>query len=449
MSKPPNPALKAMGLSWIKLPSRNWIIFGTVFGGLVSGVLYDKDIQKKIRLKYINEVKSNSNTKISTVEVPRKITVFIAPPPSDYLDVSMKIWRRYVKPILYYSGYEYELIEENRQGLIRTEVANRIRAVRRELKQQLEDKNTKSELRIETAKNGNGESEDDNGKEFKRNFDYRDIMGIFYKSEKPKEIISEDSQTLLPELAGGVICIGRGSYKEYINGIHEGMLGPLEALSEPTIAEINNEPASEPQGNTSIDNDSTNVDINIATSSTELNPTLNKVSDTDKDSENEDDEDDDEKRETRKLKPYLTSDQYSTVDIPLEISQALLKGNDIIRDPQNKIPIMLHQPVLVIPVPNLIGFLAIPERIYRFYTKRKYVEEVCSEVASLVNQKNIRPYESSADLSLAAQEESDWPSKWVKQGLERKSEWTQELKDDPRVTKYMHICASPPQEQDK
>ena len=28
--------------------------------------------------------------------------------------------------------------------------------------------------------------------------------------------------------AGGIICVGRGAYKEYLSGVHEGLLGPLE-----------------------------------------------------------------------------------------------------------------------------------------------------------------------------------------------------------------------------
>ena len=128
-----NPALKALGLGNFKLPSRNWTIFWTVLAGSLGGVGYDKYQQRQIISRYCDEVKPLSLQHCDVNKSPRKITVFIAPPPNDYLETSLKIWRRYIKPVLYYAGLDYEVIEEDRQGIIRSEVASRIRQLRREL----------------------------------------------------------------------------------------------------------------------------------------------------------------------------------------------------------------------------------------------------------------------------------------------------------------------------
>lgn len=220
-----NPALKAMGIPTIRLPSRNWSIFWTVLTVTLSGIAYDKYEQKKIVKHYCDSVQGKSTLKLDTNRVPRKITVFIAPPPNDYLETSLKVWRRYIKPVLYYAGMDYEIIQEDKQGLIRTHVANQIREVRKEYLAEHAEPVDVPKIELPTTK-----EEDDSvttipdphpGKEFKKNFDYRDLIGIFYHRPKIEKIINTDSEPLDPKLAGGVICLGRGAYKEYINGLHE------------------------------------------------------------------------------------------------------------------------------------------------------------------------------------------------------------------------------------
>lgn len=449
--KPPkkiftNPAFQAMGIPAMKLPSRNWTIFWLGVSAAIGGFAYDKYQQKQIITKYTNMVKPLAEEKMDTKTVPRKITVFIAPPPSDYLETSLKIWRRYVKPVLYYAGLDYDVVEEDRQGVIRTEVANRIRELRKnalkveDSPEMAEKPKEKGEIELTRAQ------EIELGKQYKNNFDWRDAIGIFYKHDKPKDIISEDLKSPDPLETGGVICLGRGAYKEYLAGLHEGLLGPIE----PPVIENIVEPEKINSGDAQIQKTPTTdlhdekikvmeeqleeVPITVDETIAENKPESND------NNESEEEKKKDEEADIKVLKPFILPSEYeSSAFPPLELQSQ----GDIIRDDKTSIPILIHQPLLVIPVPNLIGFLAIPQRIYRFYRKRYMTEEICSEVTQLVQRDSLRPFQAPNDLQLAVDEEHDWPNSWIKQGLKRKSEWTRDVVVDPRLGNLIHTCNKP------
>lgn len=445
-----NPALKAMGIPRIKLPSRNWMIFWSVLTVAISGVVYDKHEQKQIVKRYSGSVESKSRVKMETNRVPRKITVFIAPPPNDYLETSLKIWRRYIKPVLYSAGLDYDIVEEDKQGVIRTYVANEIRKIRKEyLLEQSENPlaNQKKQLDSKVSPNATHADDNDelNGKEYKRNFDYRDLIGVFYKRPKIDRVIHTNAEATDPTSSGGVICLGRGAYKEYINGLHEGLLGPLEQSEIPTVKDATEELQKK---DLSVDeirsalNTSTDNKTSEHSDSDSDNTSMKKQDDDNNNNvSNDDSKGDTEKEETCKDKDnkvlvrFISPEDYPNVSLSEELIQQL----PVIKNPTTDVPILLHQPVLMIPVPSLSGFTTIPTRIVRFYQRRFYTEQVCSQVTHLVNQDNTRPFKDPADLLIGVEEEDDWPNHWVKQGLKKNSEWVQPLKSDKRVTKYMSV----------
>ncbi|KAI8385269.1 Mitochondrial import inner membrane translocase subunit TIM54 [Nakaseomyces glabratus] len=442
-----NPALKALGLGNFKLPSRNWTIFWTVLAGSLGGVGYDKYQQRQIISRYCDEVKPLSLQHCDVNKSPRKITVFIAPPPNDYLETSLKIWRRYIKPVLYYAGLDYEVIEEDRQGIIRSEVASRIRQLRREL---LEADNEQqgnsgdsllSIFKKPHAKDPEEEQKFDpeQARQFKADFDFRNVMGIYTKVPKLDTIVQTDSLVTDPVLAGGVVCVGRGAYKEYITGLHEGLLGPLDPPEE-TTQEV--EMGSKLKSMNDGDNVETTVETAVETMVEATLESADKVEVEGKDTENEEGKDEPDEEKSRVLKPYLLRTAFHDTPIPPEV-EPVLEKDVLLKDPKTNVPSLLHQPVLVIPVPNLIGFLTIPERIYRFYQRRFFVDEVCREASNLVKQEHIVKYEPDKHINLALEEESDWPKQWVKTGIEKNSEWTQELVQDQRVVSKMHVFELP------
>lgn len=422
-----NPALRAMGIPTIKLPSRNWMIFWSLLTVTVSGIAYDKYEQRQIVKRYCESVQYKSKLKLDTNRVPRKITVFIAPPPNDYLETSLKVWRRYIKPVLYHAGLDYDIIEEDKQGLIRTHVANQIRQVRREYLIEQQEKEVPVTDTEDKEKDG---IVLDDGKDFKKKFDYRNLLGIFYQRPKMDKIINTDSEPIDPTLSGGVICLGRGAYKEYINGLHEGLLGPLDALPATKVEDIIETDADNLEGETA------------ATMKEEITDTLKEDSPdefTENKSNNKEEEEakasEDKPKDHRVLPRFISPQDYQEAPIADEI----IKQLPIMRSHQNHVPILLHQPILMIPVPNLSGFTTIPQRIIRFYQRRFYTETVCSQVTHLVNQDSIRPFKDPADRLIGVEEEEDWPHHWVKQGLKKNSEWVQPLKSDKRVTQYISV----------
>ncbi|SCU87508.1 LAFA_0E07140g1_1 [Lachancea sp. 'fantastica'] len=434
-----NPAFRAMGIPPLRIPSRNWMIFWTVLTVSVSGIVYDKRQQKKITEKWCKAVEPLSQEKLAFNEKPRKVTVFIAPPPSDYLDTSMTVWRRFVKPVLFSSGVDYEVFTEEKQGLIRAEVAERIRQLRRELlEQEVELKRLENERRlwsrcktaiskglnfVKASEELDEEQEKILAIKYKTEFDYRNLLGVYLKNpNRDLKAVSRDAMVSDPTMAGGVICVGRGAYKEYIDGVHEGILGPLEAPKKEEAAKIEEGTQSVPQ---EIKEESSAEPKPVVETVEEKPDTPAPV-------------DSEESPEVSKPVPqrYIYPNEYREAKFPSELS-----SSKIIREVESQIPAIYQQPILVLPMPNLSGFLNIPERIYRFYRTRYVADSFCKATASCVLQK-VRPFSSSIDLDLAIAEEADWPKKWVEQGKEKGSEWVSDLKGDDRVLNLLSVFES-------
>ncbi|AGO12184.1 AaceriAEL177Cp [[Ashbya] aceris (nom. inval.)] len=416
-----NPAFKAMGIPPLRLPGPKWCAFWLVVSAGVAGVVYDKREQRRIRDHYASLVKNQGAEHMDTWLKPRRLTVFVAPPPSDYLETSMKVWRRYVKRVLFEAGLDYEVFTEERQGVIRHEVAERIRQLRRDIvaaeaaeQRAVDEKRWLNRIRSwwRSEKLSEEDLEGLRAQKFRDEFTYKQLLGVFYKNAPLREQKVWDADALVedPVLAGGVICIGRGAYKEYIAGIHEGILGPLDPPAAPAV-----EPA-EPS---------------VAPEESKLNPEQPEPSSAEPESAaTEAPEEKSNDAPAPPPAPYVSPDEYSTLSFPQELT-----GD--VRHPSTHIPAVFHQPLLVIPVPNLSGFLQIPRKIYRFYTRRYYAEECCKAAAAMVLQ-SVRPFQPD-DLNLGISEEEDWPRRWVEQGRERKSEWVQELKADDRVISELHV----------
>ena len=416
-----NPAFRALGLNKIKLPSRNWLIFWTILAASLSGVAYDKYQQRQIVNRYVERVKPLTQKPWPIDKLPRKVTVFVAPPPDDYLETSLKVWRRFVKPILYYAGLDYNVVQEDSQGVIRTTVAEEIRRLRRR----------------------RGEQEGDQKEEAVMNAkDIRDVLGIFYERKKMDRVIREDELISDDQsyLSGGVICVGRGAYKEYITGIHEGLLGPLEPPKPlDTESDSNSESArEEPSGKVlPLQQSQPPVSSSPEDKPTDVNADAGVDADANSMEDSGEDSKEEKKKDSKTIPRYIQPDQYKDAQFPPpEFPQ--LDSTHPIRDPETNIPLWLHQPLLMISLPSLSGFLNIPRRIYRFYRRRYFVESVCEQTLRLVNEEPIRPFVNPDDLQLGLAEEQDWPKGWVKRGLQRESEWTRDFVGDSRVTALMY-----------
>lgn len=450
-----NPALRMLGIPRTSLPSRNWMIFWSLLAGVGGAIAYDVHEQKQVREKWMQKMESLGEVPYDTSKLPRKISIFISPFPDDYLDLSLKLFRKFIKPVLNASAVDFEVYTENRQGEIRHAVADKIRELRRSrLEETMKRKETESE-----------EKREHSWKKFFRN----DILGIMKRKEKedkldlksvhdlykptdvlgfyymghPVHVEREDKDVVH---AGGVICIGRGAYKEYMNGVHEGLLGPLEKPSEPTSDEPTNaqmpsvdlkqeevskmEPVSDvvatPTPTASIQDDTDKY------SESSQNPAPEQAKESDSATEEQLSESEKtEIEEKKKIMPFIKPDQYK--DAPLAPE---LNFHSIIRNDKD-VPVLFEQPVYVFPLPKVTGIRNWPRKIYNFFVRRYLAEDYVHKTASIVD--NIsRPYEYK-DQFMGKEEEIFWPKKWVKLGKERNSEWVQDLLVDDRIVSRMRV----------
>ncbi|KAF3986306.1 hypothetical protein FT663_04591 [Candidozyma haemuli var. vulneris] len=456
-----NPALRAMGIPRISLPSRNWMIFWTALAGITGGIAYDKYQQKQIRKKYMQQVEQMSQEIYTADRVPRRLTVFIAPPPNDFLQESLKHFRRYVKPVLNAAAIDFTVFTEERQGDIRTEVAGKIRQLRKErleakrieeerLKQEAYDKSWKKFFTESVPKTVKGlVSKEEEPEVFVSRQDLyssTDLLGL-YKVIEPIKCERDDSKDVV--LAGGVLCIGRGTYKEYLTGVHEGLLGPLDAPPPPPpepkqLDEVLGENKEKSESETPLAvpaADSPAVEKPEGASVPTLDSVTSPEGDatkTDKPEEKSEADDIDDfgsNIEKSKLppvpKPYISPSEYAQASLAPELNM-----DEIVRNDKN-VPVLFEQPIGVFTVPKLSGVLNIPTKIYRYYTKRYLAEDVAQQTLEAVYG-HSRPYDKM-DRFLAAEEELDWPKKWIERGKKKNSEWVQELEVDPRVIQRMRV----------
>lgn len=175
-----HPVLEMMGIPRLRVPSRNWLIFWGVTGSFIGAYYWDRRERKKVRDYWVDQVAPLGNQLIDPYDVPRKLKVYVVPPPNDYIDAGLQHFRNFIKPVFTAAAIDHELITEERQGYIRSRVAEEVRSLRQQLQAPTK------------------EHEDPIDSKWKR------------------------------DLTGGIVLVGRGAYKEYMAGLQEGWFGPLE-----------------------------------------------------------------------------------------------------------------------------------------------------------------------------------------------------------------------------
>ncbi|KAG7707646.1 hypothetical protein KL929_002083 [Ogataea haglerorum] len=365
-----NPALQMLGIKKLKLPSRNWMIFWTVVAAVGGGIVYDKRQQSVLRAQYMEKAKHFGQQPFLPNQLPRKLRIYVAPPPNDFLSEGLKYLRRFCKPILNSAAIDFDIYTAERQGDIRHAVSEEIRQIRRSrlCRAAKEEPEPKAEPVDPEAT-----------KPLKELFRPADVLGIFKCT--PQQPLSYEDAGRSPEDAGGVITIGRGAFKEYINGVHEGLLGPLEKPEK-------------------------------------------------KEESADSEEQQDEKMPEPVAQPYIAPADYPSAPLAPELDFNNLRD-------ENGVPYFFTQPILALQNYNVAGFTKQPERIYRFYHKRYQLIEYNERLWGLIT-KNSRPF-TPEDMKLLESEENDWPRRFVKESREKGSEWTRDFVADPRVLQLLRV----------
>ncbi|KAL4875826.1 mitochondrial import inner membrane translocase subunit Tim54 [Aspergillus karnatakaensis] len=402
--RPQNPAMKMMGMPnfRFKLPSRNWLIFFAVTGSWTAAVVYDRREKRRAQKKWCDLVAHIAKESLPVEETRRKLTVFLAAPPGDGLRTAREHFKEYVKPILVAAALDYNVIEGRREGDVRAAFAEQIRKQRRAAGEA-------STVIAEPT------SED-----------------IIADARKSTGVREEPGPK-------GDLVIGRHTWKEYIRGLHEGWLGPLDP-PQPPVEEI-----------AVIDVPETLAEGSTDTPSAPEQPEEKK---------------EEEKKPAKPIGPtpaYVAPADYSSQNLPPSIPQSL----------DGSVPITF---------PHLLGFLNTPIRIYRYLNQRHVADTVGRDVAALVLASYTRPYTDSSsfgsdpDLSAASNttlpppsadspqeplstyeqqsqlehEERDWHKsvrKTDEANPDKEREWLNPIALDPRIASRMQRYIVSPEEE--
>ncbi|KAJ4380517.1 hypothetical protein N0V86_003874 [Didymella sp. IMI 355093] len=398
--KPQNPAMRMMGLPNIrmKLPSRNWCIFWGVIGTWTAAVQYDRYEKRRIHRKYAKLVEHIAQEPLDAQQLPRKLSIYISAPPADGLLSAREHFTEYVKPILVAAALDWDAVEGRREGDVRAGLAERIRKLR-----------------------------------YKRG----------EKANEPVELGTEDDIEELRQRSGvkswngpaGDIVVGRHTWKEYVRGLHEGWLGPLDPPAPAQLPAELAAPAVEPVTAPAPTPAPTEAALAAAGttvhSSTTDDASLTAIPDTKPEEEKPKEE---EKKDKKKKQPppFNTTADYALSAVAPTCPRSL-------------------GPTAIVPLPHLLGFWNFPIRIYRYLNKRHIAEQVGRETAAAVLGA-YRPFStegqaSSADDSNAqweqagmlAHEEPDWhaSAKERKDDNGRERVWLDDMVLDARIAERM------------
>jgi len=324
--------------------------------------MYDRREKKRIQKKWAKLVEHIAQEPLDAQQLPRKVTVFISAPPADGLVPARDHFHEYVKPILVAGALDWDAIEGRREGDVRAGLAERIRKLR---KQQ-------------------GES-----------------------SLEPVEEGLEESLAGLRQRAGvrawdgvaGDIVIGRHTWKEYVRGLHEGWLGPLDPpapVAEPTpldfpVPQIE-EPAPPPTSTSSASGPEPTVVHATDDASPQALPDTPLPEETDKPKEEEN-----KPKKKKQPPPFIKPTEYENAQLSRNCPQAL-------------------GPAAVVPFPHLLGFLNFPIRMYRFLNRRQVAEDIGRQTAAAVLGA-YRPFEVAGETANVGGDDGESSAQWEQQRL--------------------------------
>lgn len=166
----------------------------------------------------------------------------------------------------------------------------------------------------------------------------------------------------------GDVVVGRNAWKEYVRGLHEGWLGPMDPppATEPAaevskpVVESNTTPLPT-QGDTAASTEAESATITEETKTTE------------------DKKEDQPPAKPLVTQPYNTPSSYASSTLPASIPDHL-------------------GPSVAIPFPHILGFFNTPIRMYRFLNRRALADDIGRRTAAAVLAHH-RQYQHSASSS--------------------------------------------------
>jgi import inner membrane translocase subunit TIM54 len=333
------------------------MIFLSITGSWTAAVMYDRREKKRIQRKWSKLVEHIAQEPLDVHQLPRRLTVYVSAPPADGLVPARDHFAEYVKPILVAAALDWDAVEGRREGDVRAGLAERIRKLRKQ----------RGEPSLEPIEEDDIEAS---------------LAGLRQRSG-------------VREWDGprGDIVIGRHTWKEYVRGLHEGWLGPLDAPAlpvEPTqldfpVAQIE-ESASTPM--------STGSEPLVVHATDDASPQL--LPDTPLPDETEKPKEEENKPKKKKQPPpFIKPSEYENAVVSQNCPQAL-------------------GPSAVIAFPHLLGFFNFPIRLYRFLNKRQVADDIGRETAAAVLGA-YRPFEVAGETANIDGDDEGSSAQWEQQ----------------------------------
>ncbi|KAH8099580.1 inner membrane protein import complex subunit Tim54-domain-containing protein [Cristinia sonorae] len=337
--KPPQSGIKTVlqytGIppSWLDkrpgLPSRNWLIFLGVTSTILGCYYYDRQESKRIRQEYVDKVKHLAEVPIHSLANPRKVTVYGSKwPDDDEYDRSLKYFRKYVKPIFVAAAVDYDMITGRRHGDLAERIAEDIKARRR----------------MEA--------------------------GLDPPPPNPMNLPTLSIQDIRRrELEGGVVIVGRPTFKEYMAGLKRGWSESLVKVDkeEKLAMEL------ESDGRFDEPPEPDTVPVELGDLDEEPVPTASKLPPS--------------KGFSPFTPPHLRGDQQGPRTSSFPSSQKV--------DPAATVPppafLPPHPPLLLVEFHNRIGFSQMPMMVWDFFNERHRVR-AGAEAAYKLIKNETRPF---------------------------------------------------------
>jgi import inner membrane translocase subunit TIM54 len=335
------------------------MIFLSITGSWTAAVMYDRREKKRIQRKWSKLVEHIAQEPLDVHQLPRRLTVYVSAPPADGLVPARDHFYEYVKPILVAAALDWDAVEGRREGDVRAGLAERIRKLRKQ----------RGELSLEPI------AEDD--------------------TEEALAGLRQRSGVREWDGPRGDIVIGRHTWKEYVRGLHEGWLGPLDApapAAESTpldfpVAQIE-ESASTPM--------TTGSEPVVVHATDDASP--QSLPDTPLPEETEKPKEEENKPKKKKQPPpFIKPSEYENAVISRNCPQAL-------------------GPSAVIAFPHLLGFFNFPIRLYRFLNKRQVADDIGRETAAAVLGA-YRPFEVAGETANIGGDDEGNSAQWEQQRL--------------------------------
>jgi import inner membrane translocase subunit TIM54 len=331
------------------------MIFWTVTGSFAATVFYDKWQTKRLRKKWCDLVAPIAEEPLDAHTAPRKVTIYLSAPPGDGLRSAREHFHAYIKPVLVAAAMDWDVVEGRKEGDVRHKTATKIRKMRNR-KGEGEPLEDDAELTVEAIREKNG--------------------GQIYPG------------------VGGDIVIGRHTWKEYIRGLHEGYLGPVDLPKEP---EADSKPADNlPGANVAAGSAAGDAPVNtlsellpeettkspgagsVDAPVVEAQPEIQEKTEAEKREEEKKKKEEAEKPKRRFPPSPILPEQYESATLAPSTPEII-------------------GPSVGVRMPHLLGIRNTPIRMYRFLTRRKLADDIGRQVATAILASH-RPYATISEV---------------------------------------------------